>query len=136
MPNKIRSLAGPLCVAALGFATLSFVHFADPTTPGGIMPTCPSKLLFGVCCPGCGASRMVYSLTEGDLQVALHFNALAVLFIPLLVWSFIAWSARRLGYSWRSWEHWEYAPTMALGALCTWFLLRNLPFAPFAALWV
>ncbi|AZA10843.1 hypothetical protein CGERO_02595 [Corynebacterium gerontici] len=79
---------------------------------------------------------MLYSLTQGDLQAALHFNALAVLAIPLLLWSYVAWSARRLGYSWRSWEQWTLAPSVALGALCTWFVIRNIPVAPFAALWV
>lgn len=125
-----------LGIARATGAAVLLLKLADPTTPGGPIPVCPSKTLFGVCCPLCGASRMVVALSEGDLVQAAHMNALLLLFLPLLAWSVLAWAFRRPGRDIPSWERWPGALTLVLSATMIWFLLRNLPFPPFTILWV
>ncbi|AZA09848.1 DUF2752 domain-containing protein [Corynebacterium pseudopelargi] len=137
MAKTFASATLPLLgLAGATGAAVVLLRLADPTTPGGPIPVCPSKTLFGLCCPLCGASRMVYALSEGDLVQAAHFNALLLLFVPLMAWSAIAWAFRRSGRDLPSWERWPGALTMVISAAMIWFLLRNLPFPPFEILWV
>ncbi|MBB4682569.1 DUF2752 domain-containing protein [Amycolatopsis jiangsuensis] len=132
-----RALAGPAAVLAGAGVACAVVWLADPTTPGGLLPVCPTKLLFGIDCPGCGGLRMAYSLMHGNVFAAVHYNAVAVAFVVLFAWSGLAWTLGRVrGRAVRSWLHWRWTP-VAVGVLFTlWFVVRNLPFAPFSGLFV
>ncbi len=81
--------------------------------------------------------RMIYALMHGDVPAALHFNALGVVAIVLLVYAFGAysvglWRGRRV----RSWQHLRYAPMIALVAVVSWFIVRNVPIEPLWSLHV
>lgn len=132
-----RGAVAPLLTLGGALGTCVFVAAADPTTPGGVSPPCPTKALFGIVCPGCGSARMLYSLIHGDLRSALTYNAVGVAMLVLLVWSYIAWSTRRItGRRVPRWETLRWAP-LAIGALAAvWLVVRNLPFAPFDSLGV
>ncbi|GAA3560654.1 DUF2752 domain-containing protein [Amycolatopsis ultiminotia] len=131
------ALAGPGAVVAGAGVACAAVWLGDPTTPGGPLPVCPTKLLFGIDCPGCGGMRMAYSLLHGDFSAALHYNAVALVFVALLAWSGAAWTAGRLrGRAMRSWLHWRWTPHVVGVTFALWFVLRNLPFAPFSGLFV
>ena len=55
----------------------------------------------------------------------------------LLVWSAVAWTVGRLrGRRVRSWLHWRWSPPAFAVVFGGWFVIRNLPFAPFDALYV
>ncbi|WP_199435101.1 DUF2752 domain-containing protein [Qaidamihabitans albus] len=134
---RARALGPPLAVVAAGAAAAAIVLWGDPTTPGGPLPVCPTKAFFGIDCPGCGALRMLYSLLHGDLPAALRYNAVTVVVLGLLAWSFAAWTTGRWRGRWvRSWLHWRWTPAVAGVVLAVWFVVRNLPFAPFTALYV
>lgn len=136
--SATRRVMAPIAVAALGAATASVICLGNPTDPHNHLPICPSKLLFGIDCPGCGGMRMIYSLLHGDLTAAAHYNAVALVALPLLVWTWLAWTRSR----WtglppaRSWQHWRYSPLVMLVVVLGWGVLRNLPFEPFVALYV
>lgn len=133
----LRALGPPLAVAAGGVAVSAVVLAGDPTTAGGPLPVCPSKALFGVVCPGCGGMRMLYSALHGDIGAALHYNAVSFVIGFLLVCSTVAWTAGRLrGRRMRSWLHWRWTPLALSVVFGGWFVIRNLPFAPFDALYV
>lgn len=113
----------------------AFVVTADPTTPGGISPPCPTRALFGIVCPGCGSARMLYSVLHGDLPAALAYNAVTLVLLLLAGGFFIASFVLRVSgrhlprRTARSW------PPFALAAvIILWGVLRNLPFEPFSAL--
>jgi hypothetical protein len=113
------------------------VLIGDPTTPGGFLPMCPTKALLGLDCPGCGSMRMIYSVLHGDLLEALKFNALALVGVVLLVSAYLAWTYGRIvGRRVVSWQHHRWAAVVTLVLVSAWFVLRNLPFAPFTALYV
>lgn len=132
-----RALAGPAAVAAGIGVACAAVWLGDPTTSGGLFPVCPTKFLFGIDCPGCGGLRMVYSLLHGNVSAAVHYNAVALVFVVLFAWSGLAWTVGRLrGRAVRSWLHWRWTPWVASVAFAAWFVLRNLPFPPFAGLFV
>lgn len=111
------------------------VWLADPTTPGGFLPMCPTKALLGIDCPGCGTLRMIYSLLHGDVMSALRFNALALVAVVLLIVAFAIWTYGRIvDRKIMSWQHHRWAATVTLGIVTLWFVVRILPFAPFTAL--
>ncbi|WP_233266879.1 DUF2752 domain-containing protein [Tomitella fengzijianii] len=131
----MRRLAAPLAVAVGAAAAGAFIHAADPTTPGGVIPECPSKHFLGVICPGCGSMRMIYSLLHLDFGAALRFNAVGLLVLVALIGAFARWTWRR--------ARGDGAGTMRLGgraAWCiaavvvAWLVVRNIPVAPFTAL--
>ncbi|MCP2260868.1 Protein of unknown function (DUF2752) [Streptoalloteichus tenebrarius] len=133
--SRLTALAPPLGVAALAAVGCGVVLWADPTAPGNPLPTCPTKAWLGLVCPGCGALRMTYSLLHGDLLAAAHYNAVALVALPLLVWTWVGWTRGRLaGRPVRSWQHHRRAPMAVLAVLVVWWVVRNIPVDPFLAL--
>lgn len=130
-------LGAPLLVAASSTLVCAAIWAGDPTTPNGPLPVCPTKALLGIDCPGCGSMRMLYSLMHGDLSAAARFNALGLAALVLLVWAYVAWTYGRLaGRRIRSWQHHRWSAVLTLSLVLVWFVLRNLPFPPFSALYV
>ena len=140
VPQRARllAMAGPATIAVAGCAGCALVLWGDPTTSGGPLPVCPTKALFGITCPGCGSMRMIDSLLHGDLGAAVHFNAVALVALPLLVGAWAVWAmARWRGTPVRSWQHvrcglWKFrAPLVAGIFLAVWSVVRNIPVEPF-----
>jgi len=131
----LRALGPPAAVVAGLGVCCAAVWVGDPTTPGGFLPVCPTKLLFGIDCPGCGGMRMAYSLMHGNLPAALHYNAVSFVVVLLLGWSGVTWTLGRLrGRAMASWMHWRWTPLVFSVVFVVWFVIRNLPFAPFTGL--
>ncbi|MFV0306200.1 MAG: DUF2752 domain-containing protein [Desertimonas sp.] len=60
----------------------------------GWVPPCPIHALTGLDCPGCGSTRAMQSLIDGDIARAVSFNALAIVAAgPVLMWCW--WAAMR-----------------------------------------
>ena len=130
-------LGTPLVVAASAACVCTAVWVGDPTTPGGPLPVCPTKALLGIDCPGCGSARMLYSLMHGNLVAAARFNALGLAALVLLVWAYLAWTYGRVtGRRVRGWQHHRWSAMVTLSLVMAWFVVRNIPFAPFSALYV
>ncbi|WP_310779413.1 DUF2752 domain-containing protein [Mycobacterium sp. Z3061] len=138
VPTKLGArLSAPVFVAAASAVACTGIWLGDPTTPNGPLPTCPTKALLGIDCPGCGSMRMLYSLMHGDLLAAARFNALGLVAVGLLVWAYLAWTYGRVtGRRVRGWQHNRWAAMVTLSLVVVWFVVRNLPFAPFSALYV
>jgi Protein of unknown function (DUF2752) len=129
-----RSLAAPLAVAAVAAGGCAVIWLANPTVPGGILPVCPTKLLLGIDCPGCGSLRMIYSLLHLDVAGAVRFNALGLVAVVLGLWAYAAWTYGRLaGRRVRSWQHLRWSAAVALVLILAWFVVRNLEFGPYVA---
>lgn len=131
------NLGAPLVVAASTMLMCAAIWAGDPTTPHGPLPVCPTKALLGIDCPGCGSLRMVYSLMHGNLLAAARFNALGLAAVVLLLWTYFSWTYGRLvGRRIRGWQHRRWAAVVTLTLVLAWFVMRNIPVAPFTALYV
>ncbi|GAA1470976.1 DUF2752 domain-containing protein [Corynebacterium felinum] len=118
---------GPLLVAGTAICGCIIIAIANPTEPDSILPRCPTKTLLGIDCPVCGTTRMLYSLTHGNITAALHYNAIALLATLMLTWAWINWMLTTLGYTlprWTHWTRWRYTPHTVITILTAWFLIR------------
>lgn len=55
---------------------------------------CPVFAITGMWCPGCGSTRAVHALTEGDVGLSLRSHPLVVPVIALLGFLWWRWSRR------------------------------------------
>ena len=107
------------------------VGVLDPNTTH-LLPQCAFKAMTGLDCPGCGMTRGLHALLHGDLLRALSHNILLIAIIGIgAVW--FGWNllARRLG---RPPIHLRFRRNtwIAIGlAVAAFWVLRNLPWAPF-----
>lgn len=96
-----RSVAGaarralvPAAVAVGAAAAAAVLAVRSPYVPFSY-GFCPSLLVLGVACPGCGGLRATHDLATGDLVAAWQANPLWVVAVPLLVTVWAVWAVRR-----------------------------------------
>jgi hypothetical protein len=127
-PSRRQRMLPPLAIiTGLSLATVA-LHLRDPHVEGS-WGFCPSNLLFGIYCPGCGGLRAVHDLTNLDLGAAASSNLLLVLSLPVIGWVL----GRSLVEAWRGERH---APRVLgtkafylgfVGLLLVFTVVRNLP---------
>src|ERR1043165_9106754 len=79
-----RTLTGAASVAVL--AGLGVVY-QFPPAEYSFYPRCLIYTTTHWLCPGCGSTRALHALLHGDVQSALHYNALFTVLAPfVLAW--------------------------------------------------
>lgn len=122
-----RSLRAPGAVATAAVVAVGALAIVDPNEPGHF-PTCPFLAATGLWCPGCGSLRALHALTRGDVVTAVERNPFTVLVVPFLVWAWVSWAGRLVGWiplrrraapAWLIWT--------LLAAVLGFWVLRNVP---------
>jgi hypothetical protein len=119
----ITVICGSVGVGAL------VLFFFDPSQYG-FYPGCTFHKTTGLLCAGCGATRAVYQLLHGHVGLALRFNPLIVISLPLLAWYGIRKLRRALKNepcTVRFRPGWLYA---LFAVLILFTVVRNLPGLP------
>lgn len=99
---------------------LAVYAFFDPSRGG--FPQCPFRALTGFLCPGCGSQRAIHALLHGDVVSAFGYNAVLVLFLPLLAVLAIPVRYEPLRRLKRS----VWLPRAVLLTVVVWWIGRNL----------
>jgi hypothetical protein len=118
-------------VSSAAVASVTALVIRDPHG-GGSYGVCPSLLLLGVYCPGCGALRGTHDLVTGDVVEAVGHNALL---LPALAWLTWWWLAQATaGTRWQVRRPWDSArfAYLLLAVVLVFALARNLPGSPLA----
>lgn len=129
---------GPAAIAVCFGGAAGLVLAIDPTEAAAdYTSTCIVKLTTGLDCPGCGGTRAFWYLMHGNVPEAARHHAIAVFAAPFLVWLYVAWAVRLV---WGRQLPMPRITTKTIGVfLAAWMVfmvMRNLPFAPFTALYV
>jgi hypothetical protein len=113
-----------LAVAVLLCAALFFY----PPARWSFYPACPIHQMFGIECPGCGATRALAALLHGRLLEAMRLNALFVLLLPCALAGAIECYRRALRPESFRWPQPPAAAVYAtLAAAAVFTVIRNLP---------
>ncbi|BCJ34881.1 hypothetical protein Athai_23840 [Actinocatenispora thailandica] len=128
----------PLSVlACFGMAVVYVEHFNPTTGAAGPTGGCAFKALTGLDCPGCGGTRAFWYLLHGNLPEAARNHVLAVFAAPFVAYAYVAWALRRVfGITLPMPRIPSLALALFAGAWLAFFVLRNLPWAPFTYLYV
>lgn len=113
-----------LTIAAVTAATILFLY--NPAQ-FGFYPVCLFHQSTGLLCPGCGCLRAIHQLLHGNVAMAVHFNALLVLSLPLAAWYGARLILHRTRHTPLPVIHLRWAWT-ALVVTVLFTVLRNLPF--------
>jgi hypothetical protein len=133
METAAHPLREPIVAAAAGAVALGAVRLLRPEEAAAL--TCPSLALFGVYCPLCGGTRGVYALTTGDLGGMVGYNALLPILLILVTWGWIAWTARRMGWTGVPGIPRPQLVLVSFGILALVYgVVRNFPWEPFTVL--
>lgn len=125
-PGGARRALLPLGIAAAGISLALVLQVGfDPFRTD--IPLCIVYHLTGLHCPGCGASRAVHALLDGELLLALRNNAVIVIAAPLAAAGFVFWTGQRIRG--RPTDLWPSQPVvMTLFVLVmAYTVARNLP---------
>ena len=130
-PDVVRvCLVGVLAVVLAGG-----VYIIATTTPtaDSIYPKCPTHLLTGIHCPGCGTGRAAHFLLTGRPLEAVQCNLFAPFLLPFLVViafrGLLAWALRTPPSNRRPVRAvWLW---LLVAALIIYTVLRNIPVEPF-----
>jgi hypothetical protein len=110
-------------------------------TSGEVGIPCLLRMTTGLDCPACGTTRMMAALLRGDVPAALHFNAPVLVGSVVLAYLWLSWVLERFGLARlprpklpARIQRLVYPGLIVLAVV--FMVLRNLPFAPFSALYV
>jgi len=128
----------PVVVLAC-FVTGSALLLANDPTDGRPDPFggCVFKAVTGFDCPGCGGTRALWYLVHANVPEAARHHAIALFAAPFLAYLYLAWAAQRLFKI--QLPRLRITPGMFTGFLLVWgayWILRNLPWAPFTWFYV
>ncbi len=121
----VRHAGARVAVLASAAAAIGTVGVVDPAR-GGVYPVCPSRLLLGVDCPGCGGLRATHDLLHGHVGQALDHNLLAPAVLAVAAVALGLWLLPLVGRPART-LHPRWAVAAALVVVVAFTVLRNLP---------
>lgn len=81
---KNQRVLATLTVAVLSMAAVGVLMFTVDPVQAAWFPQCPSRMVTGYLCPGCGSSRGLHALVHGHIAEAWHYNAALFFALPLL----------------------------------------------------
>lgn len=120
----------PVGVAALALGGCVAVAVLDPASRAEVSPGCPFRALTGLDCPGCGGTRALYALTQGQLATSVSHNLLLWLLTPLLLVAWGSWLLTTVGRRDAVWQPGPHVAWTLAWATIGFWVLRNVPFAP------
>lgn len=68
-----------------------FVGLNNPETKSFLAP-CGFYAATGLYCPGCGMTRALHSVLNGNILKGIQFNAILVLALPVLMYFYVWWT--------------------------------------------
>ena len=130
--RMFKQRVGVAVILGLLVAGCVIVYLVPPDENNSLFPRCTLYSLTGLHCPGCGGTRSVYALMQGDIPQAAADNLYFLLALPFLLW----WGGRGVWATVRgqTFDPPRFRPwlfTFIWVSLIAFAILRNVPVAPF-----
>jgi len=114
------------------FVALALFYYV--VNPSGVdfLPKCPLYTTTGIYCPGCGSQRATHDLLHLNITGVLHHNALYLAALLLLAYHAVILVANKFfNKNWKSILNHPKTPLIILVIILLFWILRNIPYAPF-----
>ena len=104
---------------------------------GKALPSCPINTLSGLYCPGCGMTRSIVALYDGDILLSLRSNITPYVAAALLIMLYAEWVAHAFGKQLKTIIHNGKIMAVIGAALLIWLTVRNFfpSLCPIAVNW-
>lgn len=120
--------ASRLAGLAAAAGVVAYVGLVDPSR-GGAYPVCPSRVILGLDCPGCGGLRGTHDLLNGDVVGALDHNLLLPVLLAAFGVAFALWLRPLVGRAPRPLRLHRWWVVAGVVVALGFTVLRNLPVA-------
>jgi hypothetical protein len=77
------------CLLGVGFCLILIQQMLHVSILG-MFPECMMRHYLGLYCPGCGGTRAVVTLLQGDIRSSLHFHPVILYTVILYLWFMIS----------------------------------------------
>ncbi len=130
--KKFTNYVSFAAVSTTIVGALATLYLFNPAS-SGIYPPSPFRELTGLYCPGCGTLRALHQLLNGHFWTAFGLNPLMIISLPFMVYSYFSYAIKTFTG--------KYPMEVIISPKLIWFLLqailaywvvRNIPFAPFS----
>lgn len=118
--QKVLICTGPFILLAVAYFIAQLVINYVP------LPPCLVHTLTGLQCPGCGMTRSVIALVNGDILLSLRQNALLIVFILIAVIFYIEYALNAFGVNLKLPFHKMRYVYIFLALLAIYSVLRNI----------
>lgn len=118
--QKVLICIGPFILLAVAYLIAQLVINYVP------LPPCLVHTLTGLQCPGCGMTRSVIALVNGDILLSLRQNALLIVFILIAVIFYIEYALNAFGVNLKLPFHKMRYVYIFLALLAIYSVLRNI----------
>lgn len=103
------------------------IYFINPVDYVWV-PKCPTKMMFGINCPGCGLQRAAHAFVHGHIKEAIGYNLFFVVAFPYLIAVIICGLIKRERLR-RKLTHILESKFLTYGYITlffVWFIVRNI----------
>ena len=124
-----------LSIAIIILLTLSIFLFFNKPGKSKFLPPCLFNSITNLYCPGCGTTRMFYCLLHLDIYLAFRCNMLAMICLPIIIYSFISFSLSVYSNGKINLPTITYSKKLSIIlviSVIVFMVLRNIPFEPFS----
>ena len=92
------------------------------------MPKCPTKMLLGINCPGCGFQRAAHAFVHGHIKEAIGYNLFFVVAFPYLAAILISGMLRegKLRQKLKKVLESKWMASGYIALFFIWFVIRNI----------
>lgn len=133
--NKIRY--GYLLLGIPVFFLVRYYYLNDPSISqeGTVFAVCPFHHITGLHCPGCGSQRAVHDLLHLRLYEAIQHNAMLILVSIIIIGKgYALWSKKYFTTYYYDLTGQSWFTYLVVVAVLLFWILRNIPVAPFSQL--
>ncbi|MDH7446851.1 DUF2752 domain-containing protein [Aquimarina sp. 2201CG14-23] len=119
------------------FFLLRYYYLNDPAlnTGNSYFPGCIFHSLTGYHCPGCGSQRAIHDLLNGRILQALQHNFLFIILAMVVVFKGYYYISKKVfNKNITDWTYNKYLTYAILILVISYWILRNIPVAPFCYL--